>query len=386
MLAVALGAQCFLGFDAPEGQGGRVRVAVHLPAFGAPACGHFVEGQQVLPTALAVLQAVAEGPLCLAFGLAEHAVDGLHHGRCGAEICAQRGVAALGLAPGGQVGVDVRATERVDGLLGVADQHQRGGRVVALHAIDGVEDAHLQRVGVLKLVNQCHRELLADARGQCRPVGPAQRGVQAHQQVLIAHHRVARLLLRHALRAPHRGVAQQLGAGCGQVFQRAQQTDHVVECRMPGGLALPPGVCQALRRETRPGRAVGLEGQDRVARGPVPQRLKPRLVVPGLKALAVHGLGLDGGVEQLLQLVSPGPPGCLQRLQSLRGLVSRLAQSAGGLGGHAVLGQRLGPGEQLLQCLAQVLGRGPPAGHLGGLRLVQRVQEVAPPVAHRLVL
>ena len=387
MLAVALGAQCFLGFDAPEGQGGCV-LAASLPALAAPLRRHRVERQQVV----AAGRLVAERALTLAFGLAEHAVDGLHHGGRGAEVGAQRGVPALGVAPRGQVGVDVRAAEGVDGLLGVTDQHQRGGRVVALHAVDGVEDAHLQRVGVLEFIDQCHRELLADARGQARAVGPAQRGVQPHEQVLIAHHRMACLFLRHASRAPHRRVAQQLGAGGRQVLQAAQKTDHVVQRRVLGALTLKPDLCQALRREAGPGRAVGLEGQEGQVRQrglalrPFPQRFEPRVVVTGLQAPAVHGLGFDRGVQQPLELVSPRPPWRLQRLQLPLGLVSRIAEGPGGLRGHAVFGKGLGPGEQLLQRQAKIFGRGPPAGHHGGLGVVQRVQEVAPPVAHHLVL
>ena len=61
-------------------------------------------------------------------------------------------VACRSAVPRGlQVGDDVGAAERVDRLLGVADQHQRGV------AVEGAaQDRPLHRVGVLELVDQHH--------------------------------------------------------------------------------------------------------------------------------------------------------------------------------------------------------------------------------------
>ena len=189
--------------NAPEGQGGGHTTCAAFPALAATVSIHLLEGQQVLPSRQAVAEGAARGGL----GLVEHAVDGPHHGLGGAVVGAQGSVPALGVVARGEVGVDVRAAKGVDRLLRVADQHQRGGRVVTLHAVDGVEDAVLQRVRVLELIDHRHRELRPDARRQCRAVGPAQRGVQAHQQVLEAHRRLARLLCGQVLCAPPGGVA-----------------------------------------------------------------------------------------------------------------------------------------------------------------------------------
>ncbi len=57
------------------------------------------------------------------------------------------GPALLG---GGKVGVDVGSPERIDGLLGVADQHDGRGPV----AKSGADDPPLDRVRVLELVDQ----------------------------------------------------------------------------------------------------------------------------------------------------------------------------------------------------------------------------------------
>ena len=57
----------------------------------------------------------------------------------------------VGRARGLQVGDDVGAAERVDRLLGVADQHQRGV------AVEGAaQDRPLHGIGVLELVDQHH--------------------------------------------------------------------------------------------------------------------------------------------------------------------------------------------------------------------------------------
>ncbi len=75
---------------------------------------------------------------------------------------AQR-VAGVGAIARGEVGEQVGAAEAVDRLLGVADQEQRA--MAILGAVDAVEDAELQRVGVLELVDQRHRVARVQRRG-----------------------------------------------------------------------------------------------------------------------------------------------------------------------------------------------------------------------------
>ena len=81
-----------------------------------------------------------------------------------------------------QVRAQVCATEAVDGLLGVANHHQRVGLRAGVWRIDAVERAVLPRVGVLKLVHQRHRVLLANGGGQSAIVGH-HRVMQVLQQV-----------------------------------------------------------------------------------------------------------------------------------------------------------------------------------------------------------
>jgi hypothetical protein len=67
------------------------------------------------------------------------------------------------LARRGQVGVDVAAAERVDGLLGIADDHQGPGR---RSPPDLAGDAPLDRIGVLELVDQRPRQPGRQPTGQ----------------------------------------------------------------------------------------------------------------------------------------------------------------------------------------------------------------------------
>ena len=75
---------------------------------------------------------------------------------------------------------DVAAAERIDGLLRVADQHQR-----AVTVERGVDHLPLHRIGVLELVDHHHRPAaLHPLPG--RGVGILQRGGQPGQQVVVA--------------------------------------------------------------------------------------------------------------------------------------------------------------------------------------------------------
>ena len=95
-----------------------------------------------------------------AFGVAIPGVQRLDQGAAGAMVGPQR-KALVRLFAGAQVGGDVAAAETVDGLLGVADHHQR-----AASAVDPLEDRELALVGVLELVDQRDRECLVQAVGQ----------------------------------------------------------------------------------------------------------------------------------------------------------------------------------------------------------------------------
>ena len=94
-------------------------------------------------------------PLVPEPGVAEQRVVGLEQPLVAAPVDLERGARA-GRPRGLQVRVDVGAAERVDRLLGVADEDQR--RVLAEREPD---DVPLHRVGVLELVDEHDAEALA---------------------------------------------------------------------------------------------------------------------------------------------------------------------------------------------------------------------------------
>ena len=84
--------------------------------------------------------------------------------------------------------MDVGTAEGVDRLLGVADHEQAGFPRLGLVGIggdpvDALEDPVLHRVGILELVDQRHRELLAD---QCARRSPPGLQARAAEQVVEA--------------------------------------------------------------------------------------------------------------------------------------------------------------------------------------------------------
>ncbi len=94
----------------------------------------------------------------------EDPVDRADDLRCRAPVGAQ-GIEGLGLqiGLGLHISEDVAAAEAVDGLLGVADHDQAD---LGLPDIEAAEDAVLDRVGVLELVDHGCRETAADGLGQ----------------------------------------------------------------------------------------------------------------------------------------------------------------------------------------------------------------------------
>ena len=214
-------------------------------------------------------------------------VDGGHQRGRRAVVGGQQVVPAGGGLAHAEVAVDVGAAKAVNRLLGVADQQQRGGGVVVGDAVEPVEDARLQRRGVLKLIDQRHRVLGQDTPAQ--PVGclavdagvglGAQRAVQPGQQVgkakragLLLEHGQALGDLRCRMQAQRAGQRRQLADGrheLGKSLEIIRQRDagagfqcrhHAV--RGEAGFAL---------FQIRPGRVVRL--------GPGRQTAQPDAVV-----------------------------------------------------------------------------------------------------------
>ncbi|MNN01638.1 hypothetical protein D3C81_1142640 [compost metagenome] len=105
-------------------------------------------------------------PLASRLGLEEHLVDRRNHGLARTVVGVQAVQPPGGSTSGGEVGINVGAAEGVDRLLGVANHEQPGFRAVLGNLVDPLEDAVLDRVGVLEFVNQCYRELLTNQAGQ----------------------------------------------------------------------------------------------------------------------------------------------------------------------------------------------------------------------------
>ena len=112
-------------------------------------------------------------------GAAQHHLQAVDQRRVAAPVGAEGVLVAGGLGRL-QVGDDVAAAERVDGLLRVADQDQRG--VAAERAVDHLP---LHRVGVLELVDHDDRPALVHPRRGGGVVG-VQRVGEPAQQVVVA--------------------------------------------------------------------------------------------------------------------------------------------------------------------------------------------------------
>jgi hypothetical protein len=131
------------------------------------------------------------------------------------------GVSLVRLPAGLQVGVDVGASEGVDRLLGVADQHQRPAVGGVTGSVDerARHDAPLHRVGVLELIDQCDA-VAAPQRRACRwpEVVVTQRPVQVRQQAVVGQQASLPGAPRHLGADPRGQVQPEPGLG---VIRRA---------------------------------------------------------------------------------------------------------------------------------------------------------------------
>ena len=136
----------------------------------------------------------------------EHRIHRLNQLRLGPPIGAQRGLALGGLLSG-QIAEHIRAAKAVNRLLRVANQKKRS--VAVLENIE--KNFALQRIRVLKLINQRCGELPANLFAQRIAAFRPQRIGQFRDQVAIAHHAFGRLQLAQAqLCMPDKFHAQRL--------------------------------------------------------------------------------------------------------------------------------------------------------------------------------
>ena len=120
------------------------------------------------------------------FGATQHGLQSGHQSVVTAPVRAEGLLLARGLRRR-QVGDDIAATERIDGLLGIPDQHHGGYLVEGL-----VDHAPLHRVGVLELID--HHDRPASAHPlPGRGILAGQRLGQPGQQVVVAEDSAAAL-------------------------------------------------------------------------------------------------------------------------------------------------------------------------------------------------
>ena len=93
-------------------------------------------------------------------------IERRHQARAGAAIFAQA-VDGIGPLAGAPIGGQFAATKSVDGLLGIAHHHQQMLGAFSLWQREGaLQDAPLNRIGVLKFIHQGHLVSGANGRDQ----------------------------------------------------------------------------------------------------------------------------------------------------------------------------------------------------------------------------
>ena len=126
-----------------QGQRGH-RAVGGLKVLGPATGAHGHKGQGVVGGGGGAAKAESAST-CTRFGLGKAVVDGIDQCLCRAVVGAQHIVAPRSGAARGQVAVNVGTTKAVDGLLGIANQQQRGVEVVVCGAIELLKQAVLQR-------------------------------------------------------------------------------------------------------------------------------------------------------------------------------------------------------------------------------------------------
>ena len=239
-------------------------------------------------------------------GAFEYVIDRCHHAVAGAEVGAERMQAAGGGLTCAQVGIDVGTAKGIDRLLGVADQEQAGVRVIVFDAVNALEDAVLNRVGILEFVDQRDRELLADQRRQTLAAFRLQGGIQTLQHVVETHFRATTLLFFKTRAHPLGSVLQHRGIGRRQGIEARLEPGHGVQPRMTRRLTFP-GLGHAIRCQSSEAGA-NVQLLKRLVFGPGLELLEPRLEITRLHLAAIDGFAGDALMAESKQLVCPGTP------------------------------------------------------------------------------
>ncbi|MNQ58640.1 hypothetical protein D3C85_728520 [compost metagenome] len=281
-------------------------------------------------------------------------------------------VLACGFVAGLEVGGQVRAPEGVDGLLGIADETQ-----VALVFVDPPEHLVLHRIGVLELVDQRHRVLLAQGAGQVVAALAVERLLQFVEQVVEGQQALGRLALRQLLveladQAYLQVDQALLGFRLRGLQGLAQALQGVGQRAIRRALAFLAGLGQAFARQ--PLVRLGLAEQ----RGGVAE-VAVQLGLPGAEFGRVAHIALEAG--ERLELLQPAHAVALPGIPRLLPGVAQGAHLAAGTGLR--LDAQIGLAQVIAQTLAQAL-RGELVVHQKGrpLRLGSG-QLVAPEVGEQ---
>ena len=150
------------------------------------------------------------------------------HHRVGAAVVREERVPLLDIRGGCEVRAHIGVAEGEDRLFRIADQKHRtpgeGRR----------EDGELRRVGILKLVDQCHPEALPDSGGQHAVWSFRHQNVMQPTQQVVKAHQVARLLfVLECLRYREHEVAQQLRRRVGSGVDHGAGMPHIRSQQIP---------------------------------------------------------------------------------------------------------------------------------------------------------
>ena len=352
-------------------QRGKVPV-LHAQNLRPPGGLHRFEGHGIA----AVGRAEQKGPRGMPLGVTEQPVAGLHNRSRRAEVDLQRVMTTGSVAACPQVTVDVRTAERVDRLLGIADQEHALLRAVLGHPVDALEDPVLHRVGVLELIDHRHRKLAADGLGQAGSAGSGQGCIQTVQQVVEPKLRTAALLALETVAHPGCSMAQH---GRGRVVDRVAVSVEPREGRMRIGRQ-----CAALLQPLAHAAQAEAQGQrlPRVARlrqhgveGPVAHVRKQALRVLILAPVQRRQRRAETCRDRL-EVIAPGG---LDRLQLCQAAAQQVVHFA-----HRSGARRL-PGQQTADAPVQRVG----VGSQDREQQVQpgpllRIDHVTPVIPHRL--
>ena len=136
----------------PQGQIGRVPCLVAQRTTRFLAETHWLVGRESIQH--------ESGRVCL-----EQPIDSLNQGFRGALVIPE-GITGTGAILGVEIGKNIGIAKAVDGLFGIADQKQRPA-----FAIDFLENAELQGVGILEFIDQGAGETCFQLAGKFRQIG-----------------------------------------------------------------------------------------------------------------------------------------------------------------------------------------------------------------------